>query len=239
MRIPIFLIASIFFLGVSSWSAPVWADDASFGEPNKVDSAFDLYWSKNREIRVIQKRRHLKESRWEGALFTGVIPNDDFWIYYPLGVSGTYFLNETVGIEVNAAYLYATESELRDFLQTQDLGLTVLLTQSLKWHAGVNGIWSPFHGKVGVFASKLFHFDFSLIFGVGVIGTEVTPPGDKVERSEEDIGGNLGAGFRVWLDKDVAVKLEYRHYFYPAEGGGVSFPVEFVLAGSYFFGGVE
>ena len=232
MKIPAILALGMFSLAALTWSAPALAL-----EQDAADSKFDLYWSKNREIRVIQKRRHLKEARWEGTFFTGVIPNDDFWIYFPVGVSGGYFLTETVGIEVNAAYVSRTNSDLLNFLRDSDLG--VLLPQQLQWHSGVSGIWSPFHGKVGLFASKLFHFDFSVIFGVGVIGTGVKELEQNPYEGKIDISGNLGAGFRTWLDKDVALRIEYRHYFYPAEGGGVSFPVEFIVGASYFFGGVE
>ena len=237
MRIPAFLVASIFSIVSLASSTQAHAADTIAEGQKVVDASFDLYWAKNREIRVIQKRRHLKEARWEGSVFTGIIPNDDFWLYYPHGASGTYFLTETVGIELNAAYVARQESDLRSFLQAEGL-LSVELPQSLQWHSGVSGVWSPFHGKAGLFASKLFHFDFSLIFGLGAIGTIIEKLGES-ETTKVDIGGNLGAGFRVWLDKDIAMKLEYRHHFYPAEGGGVSFPVEFILAGSYFFGGVE
>ena len=237
MRVPALLVVSIFALGVFGWSSPVQAAGNIAKGQEVVDSAFDLYWAMNREIRVIQKRRHLKESRIEGNVFSGVIPNDDFWLYFPIGVSGTYFLTETVGVEFQAAYVQASESGLKDFITTESL--KVELPQSLLWHSGVSGVWSPFYGKIGFLASKLIHYDFSMLFGVGAIGTKIYDDNNIETHKKTDIAGNLGAGFRFWLAEDVAVKLEYRHYFYPSEIGGVSFPVEFLVGGSYFFGGVQ
>ena len=206
-------------------------------EPTTVDKAFDLYWGKKRDIRVIQKRLFLKESRWEISLLTGIVPNDDFWMYFPLGGGIAHFFSEDVGVELSGAYILSTNSDLKDFLQNN--GLDVDLPQSLMWRAGINGLWSPFHGKVGLFTSKLLHFDFSAIFGVGAIGTNVLDPYTRQEKGKVDISGNAGAGFRVWLSETVALRLEYRHYFYPAEGGGVSLPAEFSLALSFFTTGPE
>ena len=207
-------------------------------EPTTVDKAFDLYWGQKRDIRVIQKRLFLKESRWELGVMSGVIPNDDFWVYFPVGGYVSHFFSEDVGVELGGAYVLSAKSDLKNFLEANP-SVRVELPQSLAWRAGINGLWSPFHGKVGLFTSKLLHFDFSAIFGVGAIGTNVLDPDTRQEKGKVDISGNAGAGFRVWMSETLALRVEYRHYFYPAEGGGVSLPAEFSLALSFFTKGPE
>ena len=211
-------------------------DRARAAEPSDVDEQFDLYWGKQREIRVIQKRTNLKEASWELGFGAGVIPNDDFWLYFPLQLSAGYYFAEDVGVELGGAYIIKSKSDLNDFL-LNEAKVDVTLPQHLVWRAGINGLWSPFHGKVGLFATKLFHFDFSVIAGIGAVGTTITD--GREEKGKVDVSGNLGAGFRTWFNDDMALRIEYRHYIYPAEGGGVSFPAEFMLAFSYFTGGYE
>ncbi len=199
---------------------------------DKLDRQLDLYWSEKREVRVIQKRLHLKERRWEFTPYAGIIPNDDFFLYGPLGLRVAYFIDEDFSIEIGVAYALSTKSELENFLEKENL-LIVNLPERLEWYAGVTGLWSPIHGKFGIFATKLAHFDMFLSFGAGVIGTKLYDQ-ERFKERAFNIEGHLGAGFRLFMLDWLALRLEYRHYIYPSSKGGVSFPAELSLGVSFF-----
>jgi len=195
-----------------------------------VDRELDLYWAKNRELRTIQKKLFLKDSRHEFTLFSGVIPNDDFFSYFPMGLRWNYYFTEDLSAEVWGEYTLASESELKDFLQKNTLyAILVEIPQTLQWMTGVSMLWSPFHGKFALFTTKLVHFDFHVAFGAGVIGTVIIDEATKVEDSKIDPSGSVGVGIRMFINDLFSVRLDYRQYFYPASTGGVAYPAEITL----------
>lgn len=211
---------------------------AADGDPvqedtRKLDDRLRLYWGNEmREIETLQKRQYRKESRWEFELYTGIIPNDEFYSYYPLGARVDYFFAEDFGLELWGSYLINVSSDLRDFLESHfNQSLVVDVPQSLSWLAGLNFLWSPIHGKFGIFADKLAHFDMHLAFGVGAVGTTVRRLG--AEDSKVDVAGNVGLGFRVFLSQNWGLRFDYRQFFYAAEGGGLSHPAELTLGISF------
>ncbi len=203
-------------------------------DTTELDERLLQYWgNETREIETLQKRIYRKESRHEFTLFGGVIPNDAFFSYYPLGLRWDMFFAEDFAFEVWGSYAIRVNSDLEDFLEDNfNQSILVDVPQSLQWLAGVDFLWSPVHGKIGLLTDKLTHFDMHLAFGVGVIGTTVRQLGE--ETSKIDIAGNIGLGMRVFLSEQLALRLDYRQYFYPAEGGGLSHPAEVTLGVSFF-----
>jgi outer membrane beta-barrel protein len=200
-----------------------------------------MYWGSKRELRTIQKRQFMKDTRWAFSVFGGVIPNDDFQIYVPLGGRIAYYFSEDIGAEISGAYSLRTETELRSFLKDQIEGqggtsAEIFLTQTLDWYTTANILWSPFHGKMGAFTTKLFHFDFYVTLGAGVVGLTVDPPGAAGSSAEYKIAGNVGVGAMMYVLDFMAVRLDYRHFFheFAGGGGGLSYPAE-ITAGVAFF----
>jgi outer membrane beta-barrel protein len=197
-----------------------------------VDTALDMYWAQKREIKSIQKRLFLKNQRSSFSIYSGTIPNDDFFMYFPMGARWNYYFSEDFAVEAWGEYLIVENSDLEEFLEANfNQSLLVDVPQALKWMAGADILWSPLHGKLALFTSKLAHFDFHLAFGAGAIGTDVAKPdvidaADEDKKSKTDISGNVGVGFRLYFNDLISMRVDYRQYFYPAEGGGISHPAE-------------
>jgi outer membrane beta-barrel protein len=195
-----------------------------------VDRELDLFWAKKREIKTIQKRLFLKNTRHEFTLYTGVIPNDDFFSYYPLGFRWNYYLTEDFSTELWGQYCFPSDSGLKDFLEENSIyQILVEIPQTLQWLAGASVLWSPFHGKFAVFTTKLVHFDFYVAFGAGAIGTTIIEEELKKEESKIDISGSVGLGARLYVNDLFSMRLDYRQYFYPSESGGLAYPAEITL----------
>jgi outer membrane beta-barrel protein len=213
------------------------------GEPATAISpaqnrALDSEWAERRLIRTIQKKEHRKDSRHEFTLFTGVIPNDEFYSYLPLGLRYDYFFTEDIAIELWGEYIFAFETGLQKYLEDASSDqLLVEIPQTLEWVVGITGVWSPFHGKMGIADGALGQFDVHLAFGAGLLGTKVTDEESHEEKRTFNPSGHLGLGFRFWLHEHVTVRLEYRQFFYPADqaaGGDLAYPAEFTLGVSLY-----
>lgn len=207
---------------------------AGLEDTQALDDRLKLYWGQEmREVEVIQPRLYRKDQRHEFTLFAGFIPNDPFNDYFPLGGRWDYFFAEDFGVEIAGAYLIGVSSELDTFLNDSFEGsVKVEVKQTLQWHAGASLLWSPIHGKLGIFTEKLTHFDIFLAFGVGALGTDVQRL--EQEESKVDIAGHLGLGFRFFLSDSVALRADYRQFFYAADGGGLSHPSEITIGVSLF-----
>jgi outer membrane beta-barrel protein len=209
-----------------------FADDEPL-DTGALDKSLDLFWGQNREVESIQRRLFNKVSRHEVTLFTGVIPNDEFYTYMPIGLRYDYFFTEDLAVELWGEYLFTFDSSLKDFLE-ENFRQTLLvdIPQSLIFMAGVNAVWSPIHGKFAIFTTKLAHFDMHITVGAGAVGTTVRKL-DKEELSV-NVAGNVGLGFRIYALDWLSVRFDYRQYFYAAEVGGVAKPAEFTMGVSFF-----
>jgi len=211
--------------------APAFAEEKS-----QLDSYLDKYWGEKRKVKVIQKRLFEKQGRFALTPHFGIIPNDEFFNYVPLGLRVGYFISEDLGLELWGQYIFSMKSDLEEFLN-DEFFIKTTTPQVLQWNAGLNGLWSPIHGKLGIFTKKLWHFDFHLAFGAGAIGTVVrTRKEGGEEKSRVDVAGNIGVGARMYVIDWGAVRVEYRHFFYAAtdEIGGVSFPAEITFGFDFF-----
>ncbi|MFT7624851.1 MAG: outer membrane beta-barrel protein [Myxococcota bacterium] len=210
-----------------------------------LEQQFDRYWADKRDVRNIHKRLFLKDGRWEFTISAGVIPNDDFFTYYPIGVKVNYYFTEDIAVELAGSYMIDQDSDLKRFLSEDILeGIQVELPQSLVWQAGAGVLWTPLHGKVAIFDTKLGHFDFGFALGVMALGTEVQAEGEAEATGRVDVGGNVGATVRFYLLEFLALRLDYRHYFYNARDAddnsrGLSYPAEISLGVSFFTSGAE
>lgn len=217
--------------------------EAASPEPEAASTAgsgdVDLYWGKKRDLAVVQKRLFTKDGRLEFTVFGGIIPNDPFLTYVPVGGRVNYYFVESLSVEVAGAYTgVRKETDLKSFLKNNEniQANTDLLDQQI-WRANAVVVWSPFYGKMALLDDYLSHFDINLAAGLGVVQTE-SPTVDR-DGTQKEIKpeGALGAGFRFFLTDWFALRLDYRQGIFQKVGGGVSTPSELTLGFSFFTGG--
>ena len=189
-------------------------------------------WGKARGIQVIQHRIFEKSKRWELGLFVGSMPNDEVWNYWPVGIRINYFFFESLGIEVVGAYVPSNSTKLQSFLESKHL--STLNLEKIVYYAGVNGFWAPIHGKFSAFNHEVTHFDVGLNFGAGVMGTKTSASGTNWVMATPSVYGEVGLGVQLYLTRSWALRIDYRHYFYGAAGGGTSMPAEFTVGFGWF-----
>lgn len=216
-------------------SAPT-SDDYGYTE-DAVPMGGRLDWAGRREIKVIQKRAVLKEARHAFTLQAGVVPNDDFFVYPLIGGGYQYFFSEDLALDIHGAYALENRTSLQDSLQkplaSGGPGLEVRLPQTLNAYATAGVDWYLLHGKFGFFTTKLTEFDLSINFGIGGVQTKVTDIAGK-DATRFDPAGEIGAELMFYLASNLGLRAGFRQNFYPAEGGGVSYPISTTLSLTYF-----
>lgn len=236
------MLKSIFIvlLGFSLCTfSSAWAQDDNADAPKTAKSPqeqlnqdMNMFWGKTRKIKVVQKRIFTKDKSMEALLHGGIIPNDDFLVYYSTGARFGYHFTESFMVEASYTHLFDSESELSAFLESSEIGLRRAdIREIMKFYYNVSILWSPIYGKISLLGKKLTHFDTYIGLGMGLYHTDAQVSDENpIPQAEINPGGLVSLGFRWHLTDSLNLRTEYRNHFFPKALGGVSFPVEINLA---------
>ena len=223
----------------AAWAVEAKADPTYNGN-QPIDQELDKYWNAEQKVQSLQNPMYERKGGFEAALHFGVVPNDSF--YFPKTVGGKlgYFFTDTLAVEVGFSYLLNANSDLQAFLVAvpggkngaTDLTKGAKKSPQMNWLSSADIAWSPFHGKLGIFASKLSNFDLGFVGGVGIIGANVdtSNDGDTPTVSAVKVGGHWGATLRFYVLRWLSIRTDYRQFLYfPDQGKPFLAPVEFTL----------
>ncbi|MDX9721543.1 MAG: outer membrane beta-barrel domain-containing protein [Myxococcota bacterium] len=216
-------------------------------------------WGEKRVIRTLQKRLFAKFARLEFTGFLGIVPNDPFVFYMPIGLRVDYHFNEAFALEFASSFLgcftgdvsgdqergieqgcLRIASDLKNELisekgeRTRINTITLLDQQVARF--GLAAMWSPFFGKVAVMNDSLVHFDVNLVGGAGLVVLESINP-DTLRDVAFDFSfeGVLGAGFKFYFGERYGIRADFRQYIYQKQrGSGTASPSEISLGFSVF-----
>jgi outer membrane beta-barrel protein len=161
-----------------------------------------------------------------------------------------YAFSDLLAVGVSGGYFFSGETsimkEVRENFPSQEPPLSDLY--QFNWTGGLDVMFVPIYGKMS-FASEFDpSFDLYFIGGGGVAGTKRT----IAEGSRSKIAPvfNVGFGLRFYFTKMVALRLEFRDYFYPDPGandpensepgtevGGLTWHLHFQAGLQFAFGG--
>jgi len=167
-------------------TGPTATDDA--------EAQIQTTWGEKRVIRTLQRRLFTKFGRSEFSFFIGIVPNDPFVFYMPVGLRYDYHFNEAFAIELASSFLgcftgdvgdnqergieqgcmrFASDlqGDLSDVKQERTQVQSIKLLDQQVVRADLAAMWSPFFGKVAVLNDALVHFDVNLVGGAGFLLT--------------------------------------------------------------------
>lgn len=224
----------------------------SDSEDKSLDEKLDTYWSVDRELPAVKERTFTREGRFGLGLYTGLLSSEPFYYYYPVGVRGSYYFNNFLGVEVEGSFMDAPgvlshDTELTNFLEASredSFDKAIDTEDRFLWRGSVLLTWHPLYGKLAFLQRKLTHFDFNLALGVGGVG--VQRPDDLRSEATSTVAPELvfGGGIQFFATPDVVVRLEGRGYVYqgaktPSNQDSffkqLQVPTEFLLGASYMF----
>ncbi|MEO1273588.1 MAG: outer membrane beta-barrel domain-containing protein [Myxococcota bacterium] len=200
------------------------------------------YWGGRRDVSVVQKRLFTKDGRLEVTAYSGVVPNDPFLTYLPVGARIGYYFVESIGVEVSGSFSGGSlqlDSGLADDLRNdEDINANVTLLDRQQYRVNAAVSWSPFYGKFALLDSRLSNFDIYLVGGLGLVVTESPDVNADTGREETEVDpkpeGVLGIGMRFFVNEYLSLRLDYRQGIFEKVGGGVSTPSEISLGVSFF-----
>ena len=229
-KIPVHTTFAAVLLAACVVSVPAaMAKDAAL-----IDKELQLYWDVELAVPTTTNPLHTTHGTFELSVGAGVVPNDSYYLGIPLAVRAGFHLTETLALEGAFTYLIGLDSDLHAFLKQQNLLQNVHKPPQMFMLGAVDLVYSPFHGKVGIFASKLSSFDIGLAIGAGVVGANLDGdnPYDLLTETAILPAGHWGAVLRFYVSDWMAIRWDYRQFAYMPENA-VLFPVEFTLSASF------
>ena len=221
-------LGALMALSTVAWGRPVAAE-----EP--IDHELGKYWNTEQSVLSLQNPTYERKGGFELSAHFGVIPNDSYYLPMPVGARVAYFLTDTLSLEGGFSYLLQGESALQKFLncaakdkndKCQSLNSGTTKPPELKMLTSLDIAWAPFHGKMGIFASKLSNFDLTIQGGAGLINAMIDTSADVAPVAKYVPAGHWGAGFRFYLSRYVNLRVDFKQFLYkPATT--LIYPVEF------------
>lgn len=157
-----------------------------------------------RKRRGAVDRLFVKQARHEIAMVGGYYVSDLFSGTYVVGGSYTYHMTEDTAVEfsgamthANADVISAIEDMRADILD--DEFPRVLFVESLL-------VWSPVYGKLRL-GGTISRFDIHLDMGVGVVDSPTS----------RGAAGVAGAGFKLFIGKALALRIDARNHVFRQE----------------------
>ncbi len=205
-------------------------DDATATSAERaLEGDLAKFWGSRRKVKVVQKRLFEKDGRLEFTPYGGVVPNDDFIVYVPVGARLGYHFSEAFTVEGSFAYAIEQQTDLRTFLEEEKILKRADIQEIVKMYYNVNLLWSPIYGKISLLGLKLSHFETYVGMGVGLFHTKEIPADNPTGNDANKLGANTVFGFRWFITDMFNVRTDYRQYFFEKFKGGVSIPVELTL----------
>ncbi len=169
------------------------------------------------EMYAVQQIWALRARRFEINLYGSISMNDQFVGHPGPGLGLNYYINNELAVGVNAN-LYAGMNSTSDFnFETSRAARVGMPITEYQWNANANVSYVPAYGKFAAFKSFIFHYDFYVVAGGGVISTRpiaVVDPDNRTFNFKIKPTFGAGGGMRVFFTRYLSAMLEIRDYIY-------------------------
>jgi outer membrane beta-barrel protein len=204
-------------------SSPSGSSEAEAGDVSEVDK--DALGPLRERIRPVSGHLFLKKHRFELSPSATVSIRDAFFRKYILGATLTYYPWETLGIGLRAGYALNTVSgsaQICTLDEGEGRGCRAPTFEEIDGSApgqlsllgGVDVQWSPIYGKISLMAETFAHFDMYGVLGASVVQYKGPPTSSERSSARMTGAGNLGIGFRFFLNRHMTLRTEVRDLIY-------------------------
>ncbi len=194
----------------------------------------------NERVHVLQKRDYSVKNKLEISSFYGLAVGDVFTFQQGLVLAVDYHLDEAFALELSwlmckvpfwnpvdnpntktnesnrarfgARYTDTYDEVYKDIQVRASNADLAMITNFV----GLSVQFSPLYGKWSLFDAALGHADFYLTAGGGVAGTEYRNPQGEWKDTGTYFVGNIGLGFRIFLARWFAIRIDLRDYAFAA-----------------------
>jgi outer membrane beta-barrel protein len=217
-RLPLWaLVASLL-------AAPAFAaSEDEAGDVSEVDK--DSSGPLKDRVRPVSGHLFLMDGRFEVSPGIGLSLRDAFWQKVGFGAAFTYHFSESIGLSAKAMYNLSLVSGAAQICDPVGGGCAAPTIDELTTQNGqpanvaygymslltsIDLQWAPIYGKIALFSEKILNFNM-----YGLIGPSFLMYGPT---NVFTVGGNVGVGFRFFLNEWLTIRLEVRDVLYYEQG---------------------
>ncbi len=170
-------------------------------------------------VRPVSGHLFLMKKRFEISPGLGLSVRDAFYTKLIPGLALTYHFTDAYAVSLRGGYAISLVSGAAQICTTGENGSVrgcagpspeLLAAKKAFGNMGLQfGLefqWSPIYGKLSLIAEKFLHFNMYAAGGPVLV---FYGPNQQVT-----VGGNLGIGFRFFVNKFMTVRLEFRDVLY-------------------------
>ncbi len=185
-------------------------------------------WADQDEIVVVQRQPYERDGRWPVTLYAGLVPNDPFVVYLPVGLRVGRFFNESLLSEISVSYLdmLAVDRELRGEV-TSSVQLEDHQVARAQWTAA----WTLLAAK-GRWYDERVYLRGHVLGGFGAVLAR-----DAEDSLDPRAEGVFGVGFEVHLSPASSLRVEVRQSIFERQAGGTLLPTEVSIGWMLYPGG--
>jgi outer membrane beta-barrel protein len=165
------------------------------------------------DIVVVPRKAFIKSGRVELAPFSAMSLNDVLIRHYGVGANLNYFLSDVFSIGVEGQYYIKERSDREGLIGLQYNRVATL--NRYKYSGTVNLGYVPGYGKFTLFNRYIWHWDFFIAGGVGVIRTEIIPLDARNAVFQNlNITPTIAGGTRFFLNRWMTLSFAFRDYVF-------------------------
>jgi outer membrane beta-barrel protein len=186
--------------------------------PKGIDLGAEAKKKVKADVYSVEQIYALRRGRFEVQPYFGFSLNDQFVSHPGPGLALNYYISHVLAVGINGNLYSGLNGESQFNFEHRRATRVAVPLNEYSWSAAFNFTYVPVYGKFAGFSSFIFSYDIYAVGGVGAISTRPIPVIDPDNRKfdfEPKIAFNLGLGFRVFVNRWLAVSLELRDYIFP------------------------
>ncbi len=169
------------------------------------------------EMYAVQQIWALRAERFEIGAYYGLTLNDQFVAHNGPGLSLNYYIIHELAVGLNGN-LYTGLNSVSDFnFQTSRAARIGQPITEYQFNANLNLTYVPAYGKFSAFQDFIFHYDFYVLLGGGIISTRpiaVIDPDNRTFDFTIRPTWGFGGGIRIFFTRYLAANFEVRDYMF-------------------------
>jgi outer membrane beta-barrel protein len=200
------------------------ADDA--GDVSEVDK--DRVGPLRERVRPVSGHMFLKRGRFEFTPSVTRSFDDAFFTKNIFGANLGFFPTEEFGLHLSYGYAMSGVSGAAEICPQGSTcrppGLNELDGRApgqITTLGGLDAEYAPIYGKIALVSEGFLHFDLHALGGAALVGYKGPPePGATTASSQRmTVGGNVGLGTRIFLNKWLTARADLRDLVYQEQMG--------------------
>jgi outer membrane beta-barrel protein len=169
------------------------------------------------EMYAVQQIWALRSGRFELSPYFAATMNDQFVAHPAFGLSANYYIINPLAVGVNGNIYQGLNSQSDFNFETSRAARIGQPLTEYSFNVNGNVTWVPAYGKFSAFQDFIFHYDFYLLAGGGIISTRpiaVIDPDNRTFEFKIRPTWGFGGGIRIFFTRWLAAMIEFRDYMF-------------------------